>query len=84
MPVNQEPAAGIETAQEKCNEFNEIPEGSTFKYFPFRNSKHVKIRKTWDYAITNGQAYVSDDGRAVVSIKSHVYYVFIENLVLVK
>ena len=70
-------------AQKKCDKFNEIPEESTFKHYPFKLSRHLKIHDVWDYARTVGQAFVSADGRAVVFISDNDDYVPISSLELV-
>lgn len=70
--------------QKKCDEFNEIMEGSKFKYWPLRDAKNEFSNTAWLYCVTIGQAFVSADGRAVVFIDNHDDYVLCENLDLVE
>ena len=71
-------------SQKNCDDFNEIPEGSMFKYFPFLFSKHSNVASSWVYARTVGQAFVSAGGVAVVFITDHDDYVPIEKLKFIK
>lgn len=84
MPSECKPIETKSEAQKKCDDFNEILEGSMFKYWPLRDIENEFAEIAWLYARTIGQAFVSADGRAVVFITDHDDYVPCGNLDFIK
>lgn len=84
MPSINQVEQIIINAQRACNKFNDIPEGSKFKYWPLRHVNNEFSDVAWFYARTNGQAFVSGHGKALISIEGEEDCVPIDNLDLVE